>query len=88
MSEYQGKELELFEHAQNWKKYFASFMSPYLKGCVLEVGAGIGGTTKVLCDATQFYLDLLEPDENQVYKFKRTYKFQRSTNLLQSHWEH
>ena len=57
MSEYQGKELELFEYAENWKRYFASHMKPYLKGSVLEVGAGIGGTTKVLCDATQISWD-------------------------------
>ncbi len=58
MCEYQGKELELFERAENWKRYFASFMSPYIRGDVLEVGAGIGGTTKVLCNGQQSNLDL------------------------------
>jgi 2-polyprenyl-3-methyl-5-hydroxy-6-metoxy-1,4-benzoquinol methylase len=66
MSEYQGKELELFEHAENWKRYFASHMKPYLKGSVLEVGAGIGGTTKFLCDGNQTSWTCLDPDERQV----------------------
>jgi SAM-dependent methyltransferase len=66
MSEYHGKELELFECAKNWKQYFASHMKPYLKGSVLEVGAGIGGTTKVLCDSNQTSWTCLEPDERQV----------------------
>lgn len=70
MSEYQGKELELFERAENWKKYFASFISPYIKGDVLEVGAGIGGTTKVLCNGQQSKWICLEPDENQISKIK------------------
>ena len=45
---YPGGELELFEHARNWKKYFSHFIKPYLKGRVLEVGAGIGSTTVIL----------------------------------------
>lgn len=70
MSEYQGRELELFERAENWKKYFASFISPYIRGDVLEVGAGIGGTTKVLCNGQQSKWVCLEPDENQISKIR------------------
>src|SRR5688572_25069932 len=40
--EYIGEELELFQLAENWKRYLASRMSPFLKGDVLEVGAGLG----------------------------------------------
>ncbi len=70
MSEYQGKELELFAGAKNWKKYFASFMSPYISGKVLEVGAGIGATTGVLCNGRQTKWVCLEPDENQISKIQ------------------
>jgi 2-polyprenyl-3-methyl-5-hydroxy-6-metoxy-1,4-benzoquinol methylase len=70
MGEYRGKELELFETAKHWKKYFASFMLPYLRGNVLEVGAGIGGTTKILCDGRQTDWICLEPDESQVSQIK------------------
>jgi SAM-dependent methyltransferase len=70
MNEYQGKELELFDHARNWKMYFGSFMKPFLKGDVLEVGAGTGGTTKVLCDGNQLSWTCLEPDERQLLQIR------------------
>ncbi|MGL6073813.1 MAG: class I SAM-dependent methyltransferase [Fimbriiglobus sp.] len=60
--EYEGSELELFAHATNWKAYFRSRISKYLQGRVLEVGAGIGGTTKVLCHAGVNEWTCLEPD--------------------------
>ncbi len=60
--EYIGKELELFSHAHNWKKYFSSFIKPYLRGNVLEVGSGIGGTTKVLYADKVDKWTCLEPD--------------------------
>lgn len=63
MTGYVGKELELFKHARNWKKYYARFLNPFLKGDVLEVGAGIGETTVSLCGTTQNSWVCLEPDE-------------------------
>lgn len=35
-------ELELFQHANNWKNYWFSHLRPYVRGKILEVGAGIG----------------------------------------------
>lgn len=63
MSDYIGNELELFKHAVNWKNYYAKFFKHLLKGDVLEVGAGIGETTRSLCDGTQTAWVCLEPDE-------------------------
>ena len=63
MTGYVGKELELFKHARNWKKYYARFLTPFLKGDVLEVGAGIGESTVSLCSTTQNSWLCLEPDE-------------------------
>lgn len=60
---YQGEELTLFETATNWKNYFASHISSYLTGKVLEVGAGIGGTTLLLNKGKAESWLLLEPDE-------------------------
>ena len=60
---YPGGELELFEHARNWKKYFSHFIKPYLKGRVLEVGAGIGSTTVILNNKKVDQWILLEPDQ-------------------------
>jgi SAM-dependent methyltransferase len=59
---YIGNELDLFEQATTWKKYYGNFLKPLLKGNVLEVGAGIGGTTSQLCDGSQESWLCLEPD--------------------------
>ncbi len=61
-SVYIGNELELFEKAVHWKSYYASFLKPYLKGRVLEVGAGLGGTATTLCDGSQTEWLCVEPD--------------------------
>lgn len=61
---YIGNELTLFEKAKNWKNYYGSFLQPYLSGKVLEVGAGLGGTTLSLCDGSQSEWLCLEPDSN------------------------
>ncbi len=45
---YVGSELELFRTAKNWKSYYYRMIRPYLGMTVLEVGAGIGGTTRAL----------------------------------------
>jgi len=45
---YPGKELTLFSAATHWKQYFSQKIGPYLSGDVLEVGAGLGGTTQSL----------------------------------------
>ena len=59
---YVGDELTLFKDAIRWKSYFASRLRPYLTGDVLEVGAGLGGTTRLLCDGSESSWVCLEPD--------------------------
>lgn len=59
---YVGSELELFEAATVWKSYLRSQISPYLGPRVLEVGAGIGSTTRALCVGTHDCWTCLEPD--------------------------
>jgi SAM-dependent methyltransferase len=59
---YIGQELELFARAENWKDYFATLLRPYLRGDVLEVGAGLGATSRRLCDGSQRTWLCLEPD--------------------------
>lgn len=60
--QYIGGELELFRDATNWKAYFSGKVKPYIGSRVLEVGAGIGETTRALCDGTQAEWLCLEPD--------------------------
>lgn len=59
---YQGSELELFQHAKKWKQYFSSVIRPFIKGDVLEAGAGIGSTTLLLNNGQPASWLLLEPD--------------------------
>jgi SAM-dependent methyltransferase len=59
---YVGEELDLFSAATNWKGYFRSRLNPYLGSDVLEVGAGLGGTTRLLCRGTESRWVCLEPD--------------------------
>ncbi len=70
MTEYSyiGSELELFAQALNWKAYSRKLMNPYIGSEVLEVGAGIGSTTKALCKGVYKRWLCLEPDSVLVKK--------------------
>src|SRR5438093_3106046 len=59
---YEGAELEVFRLAVNWKAYYAAHLRRFITGDTLEVGAGLGGTPRCLCDRTQRSWTCLEPD--------------------------
>ncbi len=59
---YQGTELELFAKARNWKSYVAASLAPYIRGRVLDVGAGIGGNIRYLVNPGVTNWLALEPD--------------------------
>lgn len=59
---YIGSELELFSNATNWKRYYSKLLRKYIFGNVLEVGAGIGETTKYLFNSRCNRWHCLEPD--------------------------
>jgi SAM-dependent methyltransferase len=61
---YMGTELDLFAAAERWKTYVRRQVRPYLGRQVLEVGAGHGGTTRVLCDDGPARWVCLEPDSS------------------------
>jgi SAM-dependent methyltransferase len=46
-SDYVGTELELFAAARNWKRYWSDLIAPFVRGRVLDVGAGLGATADV-----------------------------------------
>ena len=60
--QYVGQELDLFARAFRWKAYVRRSLSPYIQGSVLEVGAGIGTTTRVLRQCSSGPWTCLEPD--------------------------
>lgn len=61
---YPGNELDLFAEAKNWKRYWSSLVDPYLKGRVLEVGAGTGNNVSLLKHSSARVTEwtALEPD--------------------------
>jgi 2-polyprenyl-3-methyl-5-hydroxy-6-metoxy-1,4-benzoquinol methylase len=59
---YVGGELEIFSHAVRWKTYLASQLRPFIGTDVLEVGAGLGATTRLLCGERQRRWVGVEPD--------------------------
>jgi SAM-dependent methyltransferase len=68
---YVGSELDLFSAAKNWKSYFRDQLTPYLGEDVLEVGAGLGGTTRVLCRGSERRWVCLEPDASLAARLER-----------------
>jgi len=69
-SSYPGGELDLFALAVHWKAYVKAEIGKYLVGNVLEVGAGIGGTTVALNDGTARRWVCLEPDPAQAERLR------------------
>jgi 2-polyprenyl-3-methyl-5-hydroxy-6-metoxy-1,4-benzoquinol methylase len=59
---YQGEELDAFALAENWKRYWQCKIKKYLGPTVLEVGAGIGSTTRALYTSEYQRWVALEPD--------------------------
>jgi 2-polyprenyl-3-methyl-5-hydroxy-6-metoxy-1,4-benzoquinol methylase len=59
---YIGSELDIFEQARHWKAYWGDRIKPFVKGDVLEVGAGIGANTRALTGLGFRSWLCLEPD--------------------------
>lgn len=84
MADYQyiGSELELFSAAMNWKEYWSSKIKPYLKGSIVEVGAGIGANTLLLSSGAEGKWICLEPDLELLNELKqRTNALSHRSNL-------
>ncbi len=64
MTIYLGNELELFQHASNWKRYWSRRLLPFVSGKVLEVGSGIGGNLSYLNTSAVSSWHALEPDSS------------------------
>ena len=59
---YVGSELDLFAAVRHWKSYWSAEMRQFIKGDVLEVGAGIGSNTRYLDTGKPGRFVCLEPD--------------------------
>lgn len=81
---YPGKELSVFENAVNWKKYFSSYIQPFIGKNALEVGSGTGANTHLLNNNPASKWTLLEPDVemNKVLHKKRETQLQFSNCII------
>lgn len=68
--DYSGTELGVFQHATNWKRYWAHAIGPYVGEEILDVGAGIGATALNLRERTYRRWVELEPDASLVQEIK------------------
>jgi SAM-dependent methyltransferase len=67
---YVGSELALFANALHWKRYWRSQLHPYVRGAVLEVGAGNGNNTKIFQEVACSRWVCVEPDSNLCAELK------------------
>ena len=81
---YPGLELDNFDKAHIWRKYIFFLIKKYMKGNILEVGAGIGSFTKLyenkynnilLSESDPDFCDLLKKKFNNNDKIQITNKF-------------
>lgn len=68
--DYSGTELGVFQHATNWKRYWAQAIGPYVGQEILDVGAGIGATALNLKYRTFRKWVELEPDASLVQEIE------------------
>jgi SAM-dependent methyltransferase len=79
---YQADELELFAKATNWKAYWASRIAPFIKGDVLEVGAGLGANTELLRSFSRGRYVCLEPDAQLIRQLQIRLKVTSNVETL------
>ena len=82
---YTGNELDFFDKAYNWKKYYLFLSYKYFdySSNVLEVGAGIGGLTKVITNKVNFKKwTCIEPDKLNFSKLKNNIKNLKNHDLF------
>jgi len=65
---YVGSELDLFAAVWNWKAYWSGQIRPFLRGDILEVGAGTGSNTRFLDAGGRGRWVCLEPDRELIDK--------------------
>jgi SAM-dependent methyltransferase len=69
---YVGTELDLFAEATNWKSYWAERLRPFVRGDVLDVGAGLGATFEYLNGPARTWT-CLEPDPELARRIERRF---------------
>jgi SAM-dependent methyltransferase len=71
---YVGSELELFAPVHTWKSYWSRRIRPFIRGEILEVGAGIGSNTPFLDLGGNERWVCLEPDSQLIARLTENLK--------------
>jgi SAM-dependent methyltransferase len=82
---YVGSELDLFATVWNWKAYWSRQIRPFLRGDILEVGAGIGSNNRFFNPRGAGRWVCLEPDPEltaQLVKNSRETKTRRAYETI------
>jgi len=82
---YVGSELDLFASVLNWKAYWSREIRPFIRGDVLEVGAGMGSNTRFLDPGSAGRWVCLEPDpdlKRQLAKNAQELKTRRAHEIV------
>ena len=66
---YPGKELELFDKANFWRKYIFFKTNKFIRGDILEIGAGLGSfTSTYFKNASRITVSELDPHNLEFLK--------------------
>jgi SAM-dependent methyltransferase len=79
---YPGDELRLFGRTENWKRYWSGHVGPFVRGNVLEVGAGLGHNTRLLSTLEYSKWVCLEPDSRYCAELDRALVRGRSIDVV------
>ena len=71
---YVGKDLEAMSFAVNYHRWILSSFAPYLGTRVVEVGAGKGSFSELLCERRPQSLSLIEPSPSMFMELSQTVK--------------
>jgi len=71
---YEGRDLEAMSFARNYHTWIADLFAPYVRGRVIEVGAGSGNFSDFLLERGPEHLVAIEPSEEMYPKLAGRFK--------------
>lgn len=74
---YEGRDLEAMSFARNYHAWVADLFAPYVRGLVIEVGAGSGNFSSFLLERGAEHLIAIEPSEEMYPKLVERFKENR-----------
>ncbi len=82
---YEGADLESMAEAKNYYQWMTEEFKPFIKGTVVEVGAGVGTFTEHLADLKPKQLYAFEPTEEMGPKLAQNMKRRKNVVVVQDY---